>query len=83
MVAIEAIACGRPVVTRVSSEFSEYKEFPLLDISTPEEIGDAILSFKDRSLWKKEYEFFEYHHNPRQVVRRIIEIYRELNEGNK
>jgi len=80
MVALEAIACGRPVITRVSSEFPEYNMFPLLDVSTSDEIADAILSSKDEDLWKKEYEYFRLCHNPKKVIKRIIEIYRELNE---
>jgi len=83
MVAIEAIACGRPVVTRVSSEFSEYKEFPLLDISTPEEIADAILSSKDENLWKKEYEYSKTYHDSEKITKRFMKIYNDLIEGKK
>jgi glycosyltransferase involved in cell wall biosynthesis len=83
MVALEAIACGRPVITRVSSEFSEYKAFPLLDISTPEEIADAILSSTNENLWKKEYEYLRYYHNPKRVTKRFMKIYEDLIKGKK
>ena len=83
MVVLEAIACGRPVITRASSEFSEYVTFPLLDISTPEEIADAILSSKDENLWRKEYEYFRSYHNPEKVAKRFMKIYNYLIEGKK
>ena len=72
---LEAIACGRPVITHVSSEFPEYKDFPLLDVSTPEEIASAILSSRDENLWKKEYEYFKTYHNSKKVINRLKEIY--------
>lgn len=83
MTALEAIACGKPVITRVSSEFSEYKSFPLLDICEPEEIADAILSSTDKNLWKKEYEYFRTQHNPEKVTKRFVTIYNDLIERTK
>ena len=83
MVVLEAIACGRPVITRASSEFSEYVTFPLLDISTPEEIADAILSSKDENLWIKEYEYFRSYHNPEKVAKRFMKIYNDLIKEGK
>jgi len=83
MAALEAIACGRPVITRVSSDFSEYKVFPLLDISTPEEIADAILSSRDENLWKKEHEYFRSYHNSKKVTKRFMKIYHDLIRGKK
>jgi len=83
MVALEAIACGRPVIARVSSEFSEYKAFPLLDISAPEDIADAILSLRDENVWKKEYEYFKSNHNPDKITKRFMKIYNDLIELKK
>lgn len=76
MVALEAIACGRPVITRVSSDFSEYKDFPLLDVSTSEDIVDAVLSL-DEDTWKREYAYFKSNHNPERVTRRFLQIYND------
>jgi len=61
MVSLEAIACGRPVITYVSSEYSEYRNFPLKDVDTSEEIVSAITdaSFE---LWQKEYNYLERNH---------------------
>jgi glycosyltransferase involved in cell wall biosynthesis len=83
MVALEAIACGRPVITRVSSDFPEYRAFPLLDISTPEEIADAILSSRDENLWKKEHGYFRTYHNSKKVTERFMKIYNDLIKGKK
>lgn len=83
MVALEAIACGRPVIAHVSSKFPEYKAFPLLDIFTPEEIADAILSLRGDNIWKKEYEYFKSHHNPEKVMKMFMKIYNDLIEATK
>ena len=36
MITLEAIACGRPVLTFVSSKYPEYRDFPLKDVDTEE-----------------------------------------------
>jgi glycosyltransferase involved in cell wall biosynthesis len=77
MVALEAIACGRPVVAHVSSDFSEYKGFPLLDVSTSEDIVDAILSLEDEDVWKKQYAYLKSNHNPERVTKRLLQIYND------
>lgn len=78
MVALEAIACGRPTITHASSKFEEYKTFPLLDVNSPERIASAILSSKDKGLWEKEYEYLTKHHSPKRVVAQLVEIYEDL-----
>jgi len=83
MVALEAIACGRPVVAHVSSDFSEYKSFPLLDIWTPEDIASAVLSVRDDKLWEKEYEYIQSFHDPNKVSKRLMKIYDDLIELKK
>ncbi len=80
MVALEAIACGRPVVARVSSEFSEYKSFPLLDVSTPEDIASAVISARDARLWEEEYQYVQSFHDPNRVSKRLMKIYTHLIE---
>jgi glycosyltransferase involved in cell wall biosynthesis len=76
MVSLEAIACGRPVVTYVSSEFPEYEEFPLKDVKADEEVADAILE-ADVKLWQREYAYLEKNHKPEIVVKRLLEHYRK------
>ena len=77
-VLLEAMACGRPVVAHVSSDYTEYKTFPILNVNTPSKIADAILKFKDEKLWEKEYEYFQLNHNPEEVSRRFMKIYSSL-----
>jgi len=78
MVALEAIACGRPTVTHASSKFAEYKTFPLLDVDTPKRITSAILSSRHKELWEKEYEYLMMHHSPEKIAQKLVEIYRNL-----
>ncbi|MEM2912978.1 MAG: glycosyltransferase [Candidatus Bathyarchaeia archaeon] len=77
MVSLEAIACGRPVITYVSSEYLEYKDFPLKDLNLEEEIADAILN-ADTELWRKEYAYLERNHKPEIVIERLLRIYRSV-----
>ena len=80
MVALEAIACGRPVIAHVSSEFPEYKNFPLLDVSTKDQLIKTILSLKTNShkLWEKEHSYYCKFHDPKKIVKRLIKIYTDL-----
>ena len=74
MVSLEAIACGRPVVADVSSHYREYADFPLKDINTEEEITSAVQN-ADATLWKKQYAYLRAHHEPQEVVRRLLDLY--------
>lgn len=80
MVALEAIACGRPVIAHVSSEFPEYKNFPLLDVSTKDQLIKAILTLKAHSheLWEKEHSYYCKFHDSKKIVERLIKIYTDL-----
>jgi len=77
MVSLEAIACGKPVVTYVSSAYEEYKDFPLKDLNSEEDIAEAVLS-ADSGLWSKEYAYLEKYHRPEVVVEKLLRIYREI-----
>ncbi len=74
MVSLEAIACGRPVVTYVSSEYPEYKDFPLKDIYEVEDIVNAV-NKADAELWRKEYDFLQKYHNPKGCVEKLMSFY--------
>ncbi len=77
MVALEAIACGRPVITNASSRYIEYSKFPLHDI----EGQDKILYAFDQNmkqLWEKEYSYLKQEHDPANVAWRVRSIYDEL-----
>jgi len=43
MVSLEAIACGRPIISWVSSEYPENKDFPLKDLRDEEAIAKTII----------------------------------------
>jgi len=77
MVALEAIACGRPVITYVSSRYPEYDAFPLKDVNTADKIVDAIKDASDK-LWKAQYRYLKKYHSPDMIAKRISEIYFEL-----
>ncbi|MEM3698084.1 MAG: glycosyltransferase [Candidatus Bathyarchaeia archaeon] len=77
MVSLEAIACGRPVITYVSSEYHEYENFPLKDITTEEKIIDSIKS-SNIKLWQKEITYLERKHKPEIVVEKLWRIYLTL-----
>jgi glycosyltransferase involved in cell wall biosynthesis len=74
MVSLEAIACGRPVVTYVSSEYPEYRDFPLKDCDTEERIITAI-DEASMKLWEREYSYLEKNHSVPDVLRRLGELY--------
>jgi glycosyltransferase involved in cell wall biosynthesis len=79
MVSLEAIACGRPAVTYIASEFEGYEDFPLKDLKTEDQIADAILG-ADKNFWKKEYEYLIKNHEPITAAKKILSIYNSLIE---
>jgi|GEM_PF-359998 len=77
MVSLEAIACGRPAVTYVTSEYKEYSDFPLKDLKSSEQIAEAITR-ADHDLWRNEYRYLEKIHMPESVLKRVLIIYDSL-----
>lgn len=80
MVSLEAIACGRPVITYVSSEYSEYKGFPLKDVNTEEEIAEAICNASTK-LWEREYLYLKDKHDPYKIANYVEEVYEASRKG--
>jgi len=74
MVSLEAIACGRPVVTYVSSEYPEYRDFPLKDVDTEERIITAI-DETSMKLWEREYNYLEKNHSIPDILRSLGKLY--------
>ncbi|MDQ1279841.1 MAG: hypothetical protein QG670_1103 [Thermoproteota archaeon] len=74
MISLEAIACGRPVVSFVSSKYSEYESFPLKDVDTEENIIKAINNAKIE-LWEKEYAYLGKNHEAISIVESLMDIY--------
>ncbi|MEM0037236.1 MAG: glycosyltransferase family 4 protein [Candidatus Korarchaeum sp.] len=77
MISLEAIACGRPVITYVSSEYEEYRGFPLKDVSDEEGIINSVRG-ADVRLWQEEYAYLKEHHSPRRAIERLLSIYNAL-----
>ncbi len=70
LVSLEGIACGRPVITYVSSQYEEYREFPLKDLQTEEEIAEAVIK-ADEKLWEAEYAYLINNHHPQKSLKRF------------
>ena len=77
MVSLEAIACGRPALCYVSSDYPENKDFPLKDLRVEEEIAESIANLPS-DLWEREHEYLERHHNAETVVSQLESIYQSL-----
>ena len=77
MVALEAIACGRPVIIYVSSRYKEYNGFPLKDIDDARKIVDVI-NQPLRKLWRKQFLYFRNNHDPKLITKRFMKIYEEM-----
>jgi glycosyltransferase involved in cell wall biosynthesis len=77
MVSLEAIACGRPALAYVSSEYPENKEFPLKDLKEEKTIADTISNLPS-DLWEKEHLFLKKQHDIANIESRLLSIYEEL-----
>ncbi|MEM3698131.1 MAG: glycosyltransferase [Candidatus Bathyarchaeia archaeon] len=77
MVSLEAIACGRPVITHVSSEYPEYKDFPIKDITEEDEIVCAI-SGCNAKLWQMEYAYLKKYHKTENIVKKLLSTHLRL-----
>ena len=82
MISLEAIACGRPLVTYVSSDYPEYKDFPLKDVDTEEKVVSAI-SDATIKLWEKEYEYLREKHNVENIIQTLLRMYETLCKQRK
>ncbi len=79
MTALEAIACGRPVVTYVSSVYPEHATFPLKDVNTPKAIIEAVneIDASDDVL-KKQRQYVAVTHQKDTVLKKLLNIYNSL-----
>jgi glycosyltransferase involved in cell wall biosynthesis len=77
MVSLEAIACGRPALAYVSSEYPENKDFQLKDLREEETIANTISDLPS-DLWEREYRFLKKYHDVRNIESRLLSIYEEL-----
>jgi glycosyltransferase involved in cell wall biosynthesis len=79
MVSLEAIACGRPALAYVSSDYPENEDFPLKDLKDEEDIAETIKNISS-DLWKKQYNFLKNHHEINKIEERLLSIYSELSQ---
>jgi len=77
MVSLEAIACGRPVLNFVSSDFPSYKDFPLKDLNSVEKVVAAIKDLSPK-LWEAEYAYVSKHHDNCLIAKQMAEIYERI-----
>ena len=77
MISLEAIACGRPILAYVSSEYPENKDFPLKDLREEGTIANMISDLPS-DLWEREYRFLEKYHDAKNIESRLLSIYEEL-----
>jgi glycosyltransferase involved in cell wall biosynthesis len=77
MVSLEAISCGRPVVTYVSTCYPQYSSFPLKNINTEEGIITSIQK-AGLNLWELENSYLKDNHNPQLIVKRLLTVYDQL-----
>ncbi len=77
VVALEAIACGRPVIGFISSEFPEYKDFPSKNIKTEEGIAE-VFEKSMSGLWEAQYTYLAKHHFPEAIIEKLLNIYDSL-----
>ena len=80
MVSLEAIACGRPVITFVSSEYASYKDFPIKDIKTQEDII-RVFNGNLEKLWRAEYKYLKRNHDPEKVATKLAGIYKAISSA--
>jgi glycosyltransferase involved in cell wall biosynthesis len=77
MISLEAIACGRPVLAYVSSDFPENTDFPLKDLKEEETIANTISNLPS-DLWEREHLFLTKYHDVKNIESRLLSIYEEL-----
>ncbi|MEM5867926.1 MAG: glycosyltransferase [Candidatus Aenigmatarchaeota archaeon] len=77
MVSLEAIACGRPAITYVSSEYPHYEDYPLKDVCEESAIAEAVL-MSGEELWRKQFKYLQIYHEAKSIVGRLLKIYDEV-----
>ena len=81
MVAIEAMACGRPVVHRVIKKF--YPSCPLEEFSSIEEAKDVIERIlssrkKAENRVRKQLKYVEKNHQPAKIAQELVSVYNDI-----
>jgi glycosyltransferase involved in cell wall biosynthesis len=77
LISLEAIACGRPVLNFVSSDYEQYKEFPIKDMDSVEKIVDALKNLSPK-LWESEYSYVKKYHDSQLIGKKMAQIYESI-----
>jgi len=77
LISLEAIACGRPAITYLSSKYEAYKDLPHRDINTVEQITETIENLSPK-LWEAEYNYLKQNHTPEKIANKVMEIYQQV-----
>jgi glycosyltransferase involved in cell wall biosynthesis len=77
LISLEAISCGRPVLSWVSSKYPENKSFPLIDLIDEKIIAEKIIN-PPSNLWKRQYKFVKEYHNIKKITKHLLSIYNKL-----
>lgn len=77
LISLEAISCGRPVLSWVSSKYPENKSFPLTDLIDEKLIAETILNTPS-NLWRRQYKFVKEYHNIKKITMQLSSIYHKL-----
>jgi glycosyltransferase involved in cell wall biosynthesis len=82
MTSLEAIACGRPAITNVSSNLPELADFPLKKVNSEEKIAAAVrTAFANDRVLIEEQNYVAKYHKPEAVVARLMNIYDSVIKG--
>jgi glycosyltransferase involved in cell wall biosynthesis len=76
---LEAIACGRPTLTHASSQYDEFKDFPLKDCNNVENVVENIEK-ASKELWEKEYAYLNKYHSPQKIGKKLADLYSQLSK---
>jgi len=91
LVALEAMACGKPVVASVDREMAESfysKPPPIFTARTADEIAEVVQTlaentFLRRSVGEQSRRWIEEHHAPQVIVREHMAVYSSLLSGRR
>jgi glycosyltransferase involved in cell wall biosynthesis len=82
MTSLEAIACGRPAITNISSDLPELAEFPLKGVNSEDKIVAAVrAAFANDRILIEEQNYVAKYHKPEAVVAKLMKIYDSVMEG--
>jgi len=76
---LEAVACGRPAIGYVSSEYPQFKTLPLKDVNSSDKIVETISSIASLGdVWRAQYEYVKMTHDASTIAQRTLKVYREV-----